>query len=271
MSIFSNYLSPMQDIFSIIKGGYACGSTLVKAPVACSRMMGWVFRDPTTIPQARGVRLPKDISMDFVIDDYRFDCLIGGERRWLDWDAIFDIHIACPWDIIQLGLDGDFDKTLPMWTEEEEVVKNISADSLLGGKPSWYHTWEVELRFPSHNTSQYWSIVSNTFIENIKKHIKPGVEVNITGGFIDNTDYRDIEISREFIDNNDYLDYEKHMGFRIEIISINGWKCCWINTMQAALNIFHKSKKTKFFSPSIDFVYDIVKKDQKNININYSE
>lgn len=250
MSIFSDFLSPMKDIFSIENRGYQYKQSIIQAPIACSKMMGWdYFRDPSTIPLARGMNLPREMLMDFVVDDNRFDCLVDGKRQWVMWSDIFDKPISNINDIFDFALDGEFDATLPMWEETEPI--EVEHDSAL----EWYHVWEIKLDYPHHNTSKYWNIVSHAIIENFKKHIKPGIEVEITGGTMA---------------AKDFYDHKRHLEFQMKIISIHGLNCCWLNTMQAALDILHHTHYTKYYSPCINFMCEIAKNKTENIDINLS-
>ena len=261
MSIFGDFLSPMSDIFIIRKGGYRYKDSIRRAPVTCSQMRGWNFRDPGTIPLARGTSLPRELISDFVLDEDKFDCLVDGKRQWVKWSDVFDEPVNEVADIFEkFALDGEFDNSLPMYENDsdEELDEEQDEDAKVSIKriknPYGYHSWEYQwtTKIPVHDTSIYWNIVSSAVIENIRKHIRPNVEVYLSGGVVSSSTY----------------DFTKKLGFQIRIISIDGKKCHWLNNMHAAMDIMHNTHKTQFTEPSIDFMYAIDKKGSENVDVN---
>ena len=187
----------MSNVFRVERCGY---KNLVQKITTRSEMLG-VF----------GPRnLKNSIRTDYVLDIHRFECVVGGEKQWVEYNQIFDADIHCIGDFInRVALDGDFDKSLPMSDQEELKCTDDFSDS-------YFWTFMP----PQSDYSKYWNVVGSCIKRNILSHTRPGCKL-------------DVRCIRIKTNTQDWFDwFQKSQAFRIELYinEINKEKCYWVNT-----------------------------------------
>lgn len=175
MSIFGGFTEQMSNIFRVSVATY---KKVGKDGLATRcRMKELPDRDPSTFPLARGTSLPEDMRCDYVLVGSKFECVIAGKRRWVQYNELFDEDIMSVNDlIVKVALGGEFDKDLPMYEEDTHVEPESS-------KASWYHPWDDTYLWttapPFHDCSKYWGIVASHIEQNILAHVRPGNEITV--------------------------------------------------------------------------------------------
>ena len=192
-------------------------------------MLGKTFRDPSTFPLARGRILPPDMKSDYIIEPDRFDCFVGENRKWVKFNEIFDVDVRCINDfLVHVALNGDFDKSLPMYEE-------VAIDTETAGLNSNMWTTERPTWFP--NTSTYWKIVSDHIEQNIRSHANPGCEIDAKCILI--------ETRAAFV---------QYFRIELEVKSINGDECHWYDICKILQSFGAMCRLNEFvFNPVIVF------------------
>ena len=228
MSIFNSFTDRMSHIFRVVECGirnedYKHGFT------TRSKMIGNPFRNPGSYPLARGRILPPDMKTDYLVSQKKFECFVGDKRKWIEYKEIFDTDVLCMNDFMVLvALGGDFDKSLPMYTEPEQVTLE-DLDST-----GWYWT---NLK-PQPDCSAYWNVVASHIEQNIKDHVRPGYSVSA----------RVVPVERSYDINT--------QAFRIELTvnEINNKKCYWFDINKLLQGFGGTSRVSEFATaPTIIF------------------
>ena len=172
MSIFDGFTERMSRIFRVSSCSYKSSKGGITTRY---KMLNMDYRDPSTYPLPTGGRIPPDIRTDYVLVDTRFECVLNGKRVWVYYNDIFKSGsgiMSINDFIVNVALDGDFDKDLPMYNASENEPKELKHND-------WYHPYMWSNIPLQPNCSKYWKIVASHMRENILSHIKDGSDVNV--------------------------------------------------------------------------------------------
>ena len=227
MSIFNSFTDKMYNLFRVVQCSYR-GQDKTGFTTR-SNMLGKPFRDPSTFPLARGRILPPDMKSDYIIEPDRFDCFVGEKRKWVKFNEIFDVDVRCVNDfLVRVALNGDFDKSLPMYEE-------VAIDTETAGLNSNMWTTERPTWFP--NTSAYWKIVSDHIEQNISSHANPGCEIDAK--------CIPVEVKAAFT---------QYFRIELKVKSINGDECQWYDICKILQSFGAMGRLNEFvFNPVIVF------------------
>lgn len=227
MSIFGNNITEkMSTLFRVDNCGFLLGNHIEHTPYVVPKEF---------------CGLSKDYLTNYVVSEEGFDCVLGDRKKWIRYNEIFDVNGKDIQDLLpKIVFDGDFDKDLPMYTEENNIEHFSDLD--------WTdYMWSNYSVSPKYDTTAYWNIVANQIKENIRKHISKNMSIDVDTYACDNW----IGNTNRYIFEHEY-EYNKHytrkIGVRLIINSINNKPCVWmrLNDRRRNINIINTNPWFQF-------------------------